>query len=67
MQTIRCPSCGSKNTKIIQVSGQPVFYCNSCQISLTSKELYLQFKKTKIRSKLESKVYYALQRAAVRN
>ncbi|MGH2331789.1 hypothetical protein [Thermoanaerobacter mathranii] len=67
MQTIRCPSCGSKNTKIIQISGRPVFYCNSCQISLTSKELYSQYEETKIISKLESRVYYALKRAAVKD
>lgn len=60
---IRCPSCGSKNVTIYKKYGQPIFYCNTCQTVLTSKELEAAFKQTQIRSFIEAKLYSALKRA----
>ncbi|SDF52142.1 hypothetical protein SAMN04244560_00857 [Thermoanaerobacter thermohydrosulfuricus] len=60
---IRCPSCGSKDVKIYKKYGQPIFYCNTCQTTLTHRELKAAFKQTQIRSFIEAKLYSALKRA----
>lgn len=63
MKNIRCPSCGSTNIRISKKFGEPTFYCNTCQTTLTHRELKAAFKQTQIRSFIEAKLYSALKRA----